>query len=134
MYRFAVASLIALGLTAGCHHAQTSPELRVLGVRQVPESHVFVQVTNPAQRPLHLTKLEYVFASSKGTTIAEGEMPIERDIPGGAVAVLEVPLDGETTEPLTLRGKLTGELDQIERTFRLNAQVTPTRTSSDTVP
>ncbi|HUS30076.1 MAG TPA: hypothetical protein VMZ53_16330 [Kofleriaceae bacterium] len=120
MYRLAVASLIALGLT-GCHHAQTSPELRVLGVHQ--ESHVFVQVTNPAQRPLHLTKLDYVFASSKGTTIAEGSMPIERDIPGGAVAVLEVPLDADTSEPVTLRGKLTGELDQIVRTFKLNAQI-----------
>ena len=124
MYRFAVASLIALGLTTGCHHAQSSPELRVLGVHQAPASHVFVQVTNPAPRPLHLTKLDYVFASSKGTTLAEGSMPIERDIPGGAVAVLEVPIEAEpTAEPVTLRGKLTGELDQIKRTFKLNAQV-----------
>jgi hypothetical protein len=93
-------------------------------VHQAPASHVFVQVTNPAQRPLHLTKLDYVFASSKGTTLSEGSMPIERDIPGGAVAVLEVPLDAEpTTEPVTLRGKLTGELDQIVRTFKLNAQI-----------
>jgi len=126
MYRLAVASLIALGLATGCHHARTSPELRVLGVHPSSSSHVFVQVTNPARRPLHLTKLEYVFASSKGTTLAEGEMPIERDIPAGAVAVLEVPLDASTsTETVTLRGKLTGELDQMVRTFKLNAQIQP---------
>jgi hypothetical protein len=125
MYRLAVASLIALGLT-GCQHAQTSPELRVLGIHeQAPASRVFVQVSNPASRPLHLTKLDYVFASSKGTTLAEGSMPIERDVPGGAVAVLEVPLDGEpSAQTVTLTGKLTGELDQIVRTFKLNAQIT----------
>jgi hypothetical protein len=126
MYRLVVASLIALGLATGCHQARTSPELRVLGMRPAPTNHVFVQVTNPARRPLHLTKLEYTFASSKGTTIAEGEMPIERDIPAGAVAVLEVPLDAETSsETVTLRGKLTGELDQMVRTFKLNAQIQP---------
>jgi hypothetical protein len=125
MYRLAVASLIALGLTA-CQHAQTSPELTILGVHQAPSSHVFVQVTNPAPRPLHLTKLDYVFASSSGTTLARGSMPIERDVPGGAVAVLEVPLDAEPSakEPISLQGKLTGELDQIVRTFKLNARIT----------
>src|ERR1043165_9688843 len=125
MFRFAVASLIALGLTPGPPHAQPSPELRVLGVHQAPASHVFVQVSNPAPRPLHLTKLDYVFASSSGTTLAEGSMPIERDVPGGAVAVLEVPLDAEpSADPISLKGKLTGELDQIVRTFKLNARIT----------
>ena len=124
MYRLAVASLIALGLT-GCTHAQTSPELRVLGVHQAPASHVFVQVSNPAPRPLHLTKLDYVFASSKGTTLAEGSMPIERDVPSGSIAVLEVPLDAEpSADTISLKGKLTGELDQIVRTFKLNARIT----------
>lgn len=124
MYRLAVASLITLGLAA-CQHAQTSPELRVLGVHQAPASHVFVQVSNPAPRPLHLTKLDYVFASSSGTTLAQGSMPIERDVPGGAVAVLEVPLDAEpSADPISLKGKLTGELDQIVRTFKLNARIT----------
>ena len=121
MLRFAVASLIVL---AACQHAQTSPELTVLGVHAVPASHVFVQVSNPAPRPLHLTKLDYVFASSSGTTLAKGSMPIERDVPGGAVAVLEVPLDAEpSADPISLKGKLTGELDQIVRTFKLNARI-----------
>jgi hypothetical protein len=40
--------------------------------------------------------------------------------------VLEVPLDAETSsETVTLRGKLTGELDQMVRTFKLNAQIQP---------
>jgi hypothetical protein len=103
----------------------------VLGVHEAPASHVFVQVTNPAQRPMHLQKLEYVFASSKGTTIAEGEMPLEREIPAGAVAVLEVPLDtalsqgGTSSETLQLRGRLTAELDQIVRTFKVTGEVQP---------
>jgi hypothetical protein len=74
---------------------------------------------------MHLQKLEYVFASSKGTTVAEGEMPLEREIPAGAVAVLEVPLDAESSETLQLRGKLTAELDQIVRTFKVTGEVQP---------
>src|SRR4051812_18767420 len=115
------ASLVAL---AACHTG-ASPEVRVLGVHQAPASHVFVQVTNPAQRPMHLEKLEYVFASSSGTTISEGEMPLSREIPAGAVTVLDIPLDGDASETLTLTGKLTAELDQMVRTFRLNAQIQP---------
>jgi hypothetical protein len=124
MLRLAVPSLIALALASGCHSA-TSPEMRVLGVHQAQASHVFVQVTNPAERPMRLEKLEYVFASSTGTTISEGELPLEREIPAGAVAVLEIPLDTESSETLTMTGKLTAELDQIVRTFRLNAQIQP---------
>jgi len=98
----------------------------VLGVHEAPESHVFVQITNPAPRPLRLTKLDYVFASSKGTTVAEGELPLQREVPPGAVAVLEVPLDADSaSEPLQLRGRLTAELDQIVRTFKVSAQIRP---------
>lgn len=123
MSRLAVALSFALSLAA-CQ-SSTSPQVRVLGVHQAPASHVFVQVTNPAQRPMHLQKLEYVFASSKGTTVAEGEMPLEREIPAGAVAVLEVPLDSTSSETLQLRGKLTAELDQIVRTFKVTGEVQP---------
>src|SRR4051812_20370620 len=113
------------GLGAGCHTGSSSPEVRVLGVHQAPASHVFVQVSNPAQRPMRLEKLQYVFASSSGTTISEGEMPLSREIPAGAVTVLDIPLDGDASETLTLTGKLTAELDQMVRTFRLNAQIQP---------
>lgn len=123
MSRLAVALVLALGL-AGCQSA-ASPQVRVLGVHQSPASHVFVQVTNPAQRPMRLQRLEYVFASSKGTTVAEGELPLSREIPAGAVAVVDIPLDTESSETLQLRGRLTAELDQIVRTFKVTGEIQP---------
>jgi hypothetical protein len=114
----------------GCHSGKT-PELRVLGARDARDSaasHVFVQVTNPAARPMRLTRLEYRFASaSSGTLVAQGEVPLEREVPAGAAVVVEVPLElaAGQTEPLTLRGQVTAELDQIVRTFHLAADIQP---------
>jgi len=121
---------LSLGLTvllalAACRPAK-APELRVLGMHDAPASQVFVQVTNPASRPMRLTKLEYTFASaSSGVMISRGEVELHREIPAGAAVVVEVPLDAESTEALTLRGKLTAELDQIVRTFKLAADIAP---------
>ena len=118
---------IALALvtqTAACQHTQT-PEVRVLGVHPAAASQVFVQVTNPASRPMRLTKLEFVFASASGVAVSAGEVSLWREIPAGAAAVVEVPLDSESTEALTLQGKLTAELDQIVRTFKVSAQIQP---------
>ena len=100
--------------------------MRVLGVNSAPTtaSHVFVQVTNPARRPMRLTKLEYTFAA-KGETISAGEVMLHREIPAGAATVVEVPLDAGTTEALEMRGRLTAELDEMVRTFKLNAQIQP---------
>lgn len=125
MLRLGVAASFALALATGCHPGGASPELRVLGVHEAPDSHVFVQVTNPATRPMRLTKLDYVFASSTGTTVSEGQLPLQREIPPGSVAVLEVPLDAESSESLQLRGRLTAEVDQIVRTFKVSAQIRP---------
>ena len=125
MLRLIVTVSLALAAATGCHTGK-SPELRVLGVQDAPSSHVFVQVTNPARRPMRLTKLEYVFASARsGATVSEGEMELYREIPAGAVAVVEVPLDAEATDTLTLHGTITAELDQIVRSFKLNAQIQP---------
>ena len=125
MLRLLAIVSLSLAVTAGCHTGK-SPELRVLGVHDAPSSHVFVQVSNPARRPMKLTKLEYVFAStSSGATVSEGEMPLYREIPAGAVAVVEVPLDAESTDTLTLHGTITAELDQIVRSYKLNAQIQP---------
>lgn len=98
----------------------------MLGVHEARESQVFVQVTNPAPRPMKLTKLSYVFAStSDGATISQGELALHREIPAGAAAVVEVPLEGEADRPLMLRGTLTAELDQVVRNFELSAQIEP---------
>jgi hypothetical protein len=125
MLRLVVAVSLALAGATGCHTGKT-PELRVLGVHDAPSSHVFVQVTNPARRPMKLTKLQYVFASAaSGATVSEGEMRLYREIPAGAAAVVEVPLDADADDTLMLRGTITAELDQIVRSFKLNAQIQP---------
>jgi len=124
MTRLVTAAVFALALATGCHTGK-SPELRVLGVHDAPASHVFVQVTNPARRPMKLTRLEYRFAAASGATVAEGEMPLHREVPAGAAIVVEVPLDTDATSELTLRGTLTAELDEMVRSFKLNAQIQP---------
>jgi hypothetical protein len=125
MLRLVLAVSFALTLASGCHSAKP-PELRVLGMHDASTSHVMVQVTNPARRPMKLTKLSYRFASAdSGATVSEGEMKLYREIPAGAVAIVEVPLDAESSEALMLRGTLTAELDQMVRSFRLNAQIQP---------
>jgi len=124
MLRLVVALSLVFAAT-GCHRGKT-PELRVLGVHDMPSSHVFVQVTNPARRPMKLTKLEYTFASAKsGETVSEGEMPLYREIPAGAAVVVEVPLEAAANSTLHLRGTLTAELDQIVRSFKLDAEIQP---------
>ena len=117
--------LIAIVLAATACHSARSPELTVLGVREAARHEVvFLQVTNPASRPMRLTKLEYTFAS-QGESVSSGEVSLSRDVPAGAAVVVEVPLDVETDGPVTLRGKLIAELDQIVRTFTVSAQVDP---------
>jgi LEA14-like dessication related protein len=121
--------VIALGVVfslafAGCATAR-SPELRVLGVHEESRRDVvFVQVTNPANRPIQLTKLEYRFAAGSAT-ISEGELDLARDVPAGEAIVVELPMDAAPREPLTLRGKLTAVTDQIVRIFNVSAQVQP---------
>jgi hypothetical protein len=117
MYRF----LVCLALMVGCH-AGKSPEMRVIGIHA--RDSVFVQVTNPAARPMRLTKLDYTFAAD-GATVSTGELPLERDIPAGAAVVVEVPLDVEAHQPLTLTGTLTAELDKMVRIFQVSAQIQP---------
>jgi hypothetical protein len=121
--RLVLVSLIA-GLVA-CHSAG-SPELRVIGVHEAPRHEVvFVQVTNPAHRAMRLTKLEYVFAAGSAK-ISEGELALEREVPAGAAIVVEVPFDSSSAElPMTLQGKLTTELDQIVRIFKVSADIAP---------
>jgi LEA14-like dessication related protein len=121
----ALSVLFAVAVT-GCHSGKT-PELRVLGLQdQAISSHVFVQVRNPASRPMRLTRLQYTFASAKGTTVSEGDVVLEREIPAGSEVVLEVPLETQaTSEPLEMTGKVTAETGTYVRTFTLLAQIQP---------
>jgi hypothetical protein len=120
-----LATVLAFGTAGagGCHTGRT-PELTVLGV-QDSQDVVVVQVTNPASRPMRLTKLQYSFASSSGETVSEGEMPLSRDLPPGAAIVVEVPMDlpASSEGSVQLRGLLTAVSDEIVKTFRVSAQV-----------
>ena len=118
--------LLPLGLllTVACATAR-SPELRVLGVHEESRrAVVFVQVTNPAARPMRLTKLEYRFAAG-GATISQGALSLARDVPAGEASGVEVPVADAPREPLTLRGKLTAVTDQIVRIFNVSAELSP---------
>jgi LEA14-like dessication related protein len=125
MLRSLVFSITLIVLSA-CHAAK-SPELRVLGIHEAEHADVvFVQVTNPASKPLRLTKLEYVFAAGSAK-LSEGELLLSRDVPAGSAVVVEVPLEVPTSAavdaPVTLRGKLTAELDQIVQIFKVSTEV-----------
>lgn len=123
MVRLSVLFAIALA-TSACHQSR-GPSLTVLGVHEARRHDVvFVQVTNPASRPMRLTKLEYTFAS-QGTQISSGEVTLSRELPAGAAVVVEVPLDEPPAGPMTLRGTLVAELDQIVRFFTVSANVDP---------
>ena len=122
LFRF----VLLVGLALGACAPAKSPELRVIGVHEaIRHEVVFVQVTNPAARPMKLTKLEYTFASA-GSKISSGELELQRDVPPNAAIVVEVPLDvpeSDTPSTMTLTGKLTAELDQVLRTFKVEANV-----------
>lgn len=120
-----VAFLTIAAAAGGC--ASGSPELRVLGVHAEPRRDVmFVQVTNPASRPMRLTKLEYTFAAGS-TKLSAGEIALARDIPAGAAVVVEIPVElpgeGPPEKPMTLSGKLTAELNHIVEIFSVSAQI-----------
>lgn len=122
-----VAACLLLGFAGsaiGCRTVQ-SPQLHVIGVHEEPRHDVvFVQVTNPVGRAMRLTRLEYRFAAA-GQTVSTGEMALARELPAGAAIVVEVPLDTPPTQPMTLYGKLTAELDQIVQSFSVSAQIAP---------
>ena len=121
MLRFLLGFTFIVALAAGCHTGK-GPEVRVLGQQH---EVVFVQVTNPANHPMRLTKLDYVFEADN-RTISSGEVPLDRrEVPSGAAVVVEVPLDADSARPMTLTGTLTAELDEIVRSFEVKAQIQP---------
>lgn len=118
-----LASFVVL---AGACAGTKSPELRVISLQDARAREVvYVQVTNPASRPMRLTKLEYRFAGSAGSTLSEGELPLAREVPAGAAVVVEIPLEETPEEPMTLRGKLIAEQDHITKSFKVSAEIRP---------
>lgn len=129
MSRLAVALALVVGIAiTACSSAQ-NPSVRVLGVQEAQRREVvFVQVTNPASKPMRLTRLDYVFAA-QGETVSEGAVPLARELPANSAVVLEVPLIGDAPQgALTLKGKLTATVDTIVKSYSVSAKVEPTAT------
>jgi hypothetical protein len=118
--------LLCLITLAACQLPKP-PQLTVIGSSPSDNADevVFVQVTNPANRSMKLTKLEYTFAADSGTTVSQGELELSRDVPAGAAVVVEVPMENPTPGPVTLTGTLTAQLDQIIQSFRVSAKIQP---------
>jgi LEA14-like dessication related protein len=125
-------TLFALALAA-CISGQ-QPQLKVLSVESTsarPQDLVlFVEVSNPATRPLELQRLQYSFASKRqvvGSSPVVGEVQLSRTVEPGAAVVVEVPLPFDHTLPhdqeLILDGRLYASQDQLARSFVVQARV-----------
>jgi hypothetical protein len=89
---------------------------------------VFVEVVNPTQRDLHLSRLEYKVRASSWFESA-GQVQLARDIGAGESAVVEIPVpmrqssgghDGSV--PYTLDGKLFALEDHVERSWKVQVR------------
>lgn len=125
--------LFAAVAAIGCGATQ-KPQLKVLSVeataRPAADMVLFVEVTNPAARPLELHRLQYSFAPSTHVADVEpvrGEVSLRRTVDAGAAVVVEVPLpiDGALPrgEDLLLAGRLYATQDRLERSFSVHARV-----------
>jgi|JI10StandDraft_1071094.scaffolds.fasta_scaffold00502_29 hypothetical protein len=130
-----VAIVLALAL-AGCG-AGRQPQLKVLSV-EAPAARprdmvLFVEVMNPAGRPLELQRLQYRFERSAhvaGVAPVHGEVALARTVDAGAAIVVEVPLpidDALRGQELTLAGRLYATQDDLERSFAVHAHVSALR-------
>ena len=126
----AIAFLLALGACV----SSGQPKLKVLSVEQSARPAramvLFVEVTNPAARPLRLDRLQYSFASSvkvAGVAPVVGEVILSRTVEPGAAVVVEVPLSLDralpTGEEMTLAGRLYTTQDELQRSFAVSAKI-----------
>ena len=110
--------LVVAALAACTQHV---PAIRVLGVHRA----VFVEVTNPASRPLRLTRLAFALAED-GATVAHGEVRVARDVPARAAIIVDVPIEESAARATALHGVLTVRVGDAEHTFAVAARM-PTR-------
>lgn len=128
--RFTLGALtLSIAVLAGCR--TTSPSVRVLGVEQARRVAVasslvvFVEVVNPTQRELTLSRLEYR-VRAKSWFESEGAVHLVRQIGAGSSAIVEIPVPVERPSqledgsiPYTLEGKLFAREDSFERSWRV---------------
>lgn len=136
--RLCLAAFALGALLAACGASQ-QPQLKVLsvensgvaaGVDRPAEMVLFVEVVNPAQRPLELHRLQYRFEPSvhvAGVEPVYGEVLLSRTVDAGAAVVVEVPLPHDDSLPLdedlVLSGRLYATQDQLQRSFDVRAHV-----------
>lgn len=129
------AALLAAVLAAGCV-SSSQPQLKVLSVEKAaadrPEAArdvvLYVEVVNPAERPLRLQRLQYSFQAAArvaGVEPVEGEVLLSRTVEPGAAVVVEVPLVLDDALPrgeeMTLAGRLYALEDEMPRSFPVAA-------------
>ncbi len=134
-----VALALVLGLAGACA-SRGQPHLKVISVEQSAhraqrletrrDMVLFVEVTNPAARPLRLQRLQYSFQSSvkvAGVAPITGEVILSRTVEGGAAVVVEVPLTLDEALPageeMTLAGRLYATQDELQRSFDVSAKI-----------
>ena len=88
-------------LVAAC--TSSTPKVKVLGVTNSsgdsPQTiHVFMQVVNPTQKELRLSRLKYSMNAGSWFK-ASGEIRLTRALPGDSAAVLDIPIPVD--QPLT---------------------------------
>ena len=124
---------IALTLALVACGASRQPQLKVLSVESAAarssDMVLFVEVVNPAGRPLELHRLQYRFERSAqvaGVEPVHGEVKLARTVDPGAAIVVEVPLpidDALRGQALTLAGRLYATQDDLQRSFAVHAHV-----------
>lgn len=131
--RLAVYALsLALCSTVAACGAATQPQLKVLSMERAGREPgrnmvLFVEVVNPASRPMRLQRLQYTFASA-GVRQPGGEVQLTRVVEPGAAVVVEVPVSiaaeaWSAGQRLTLAGRLYAEQDELVRSFAVTADV-----------
>ncbi len=124
--------LFALLFAGACSSA--TPKMKVLGVKaqahrfEQPSMKVFVEVHNPTNGNLNLSKLQYRLTAKKWFD-SKGVVSVRRTITAGASAVVEilVPVT-EALDPESMRGvaytldaRLFATANKTERSWKLSA-------------
>lgn len=132
-------AVVALALALTACGAGRQPQFKVLSVESAAAARprdlvLFVEVVNPATRPLELQRLQYRFEPAvhvAGVRPIHGEVALARTIEAGAAIVVEVPLPIDDALPrgeeLTLAGRLYTTQDDLQRSFAVHARVAAVR-------
>ena len=124
---------VLVSTSLGC--ASQGPEVKVLGVSQprqpVAEQRilVFVEVVNPGNHDLQLSRLEYRFKASSWFK-SEGRVALTRQVAPGASAIVEIPVPVDASGadaglggvPFSLEGRLFAQDERLERSWSVKAK------------